>query len=206
MFFPPLQIFFRGPPWIAQYGTLTFFAGIFLYVLVIKKVPLSQSGFSSQHLWNHLTIGLILGGSILAALPLLDSLISVSGLDQHELFAESVKQRSRDAGSDLHPLSLLVQVLLFPLLKQFFFTGGVYQSLSRKFNPILAIYGSAVLFTLAHFQLTLGYFFLGLITAFLFRLTGTLYASILLHAACSLAGILLLNVYSRLTTLLVFLF
>lgn len=187
-----------------QYVYLLFFTVILLYVLGIKKIPLNQSGFSIQHIGNHLMIGVISGGLIVVALPLLDGLILVSGLDKHELF--SVNQRGAQGGENLHPLYILGQILLVPLLKQFFFTGGVFQSLSRKYNSILAVYGAAVIFTLAHFKLNLGLFILGLITAFLFQLTGTLYASILFHASCSLAGLLLLHVYPRLTTLLVFLF
>ncbi len=187
-----------------QYVYLLFFTVILLYVLGIKKNPLNQSGFSIQHIGNHLMIGVISGGLIVVALPLLDGLILVSGLDKHELF--SVNQRGAQGGENLHPLYILGQILLVPLLKQFFFTGGVFQSLSRKYNSILAVYGAAAIFTLAHFKLNLGLFILGLITAFLFQLTGTLYASILFHASCSLAGLLLLHVYPRLTTLLVFLF
>ncbi len=204
--YPAVQFFFRGHPWWPQYAYLTFLTGVLLYVLGIKKIPLRQSGFSTQYIGNHLIIGLVSGGLIVAALPLLDVLISVSGLDKHELFSESINQRRAEGGEVFHPLRILGQILLVPLLKQFFFTAGVFQSLNRKYNSVLAIYGTAVIFTLADFQWSLGLFTLGLITAFLFQLTGTLYASILFHASCSLAGALLLHVYPRLTTLLVFLF
>ncbi|MCH7623124.1 MAG: CPBP family intramembrane metalloprotease, partial [Nitrospinae bacterium] len=107
---------------------------------------------------------------------------------------------------EFHPLSLAAPIFLFPLLTQIFFTGLIFQGLSNKYNPALAIYGAGIIFTLGHFKLNLGIFFLGIITAFLFRLTGTLYASILFHTSCSLAGMLLLYIYPRLTTLLGFLF
>ena len=204
--FPATQFFFRGHPWMTQYGFLIFYAGIFAFVRWIKKISPAKLGFSRKHVGNHLMVGLIFGGLILTALPLLDGLISFSGLDNHELLSESIKPRGGDTGEVFHPLSLLGQIILFPLLKQFFFTGLVFQSLSRKYNSVLAVYGAGVIFTLAHFKLNLGLFLLGLITAVLFQLTGTLYASILFHASCSLAGLLLLHVYPRLTTLLVFLF
>jgi membrane protease YdiL (CAAX protease family) len=204
--YPSLQIFFRGRPSMPEYGSMIFFAVVFLYMRGVKKYSLEQLGFSKQHIGQHITIGLITGGLIIAALPLLDGLISVSGLDGHELFSGGVSRRGAERGEIFHPWSVLGQVALFPILKQFFFNGLVLQCLSRKYNAILAVYGAAILFTLADFQLNLGVFILGLITAFLYQLTGTLYASILFHASCSLTGLLLLHVYPRLTTLLVFLF
>lgn len=204
--FPGIQFFLRGHGWFPQYGYAIYFSGIFVYVLAVKKVPLDQLGFSRQYLGNHLLIGLILGSLILSALPLLDTLISVSGLERHELFSQTANQRTASQWTELHPLGLAVQILLFPMLAQFFFTGLIFQGLSRKYNPVLAIYGSGIIFTLGHFHLTLGLFALGIISAFLFRLTGTLYASVLFHTSCSLSGILLLYIYPRLTPLLGFLF
>ena len=204
--FPGIQFFLRGHAWFPQYGYVIYFAVIFAYVLGVKKVSLEELGFSRQHLGNHLLIGLILGSLIVSALPLMDILISVSGLDKNELLAETANQRTVNVWEELHPLSLAAQILLFPLLTQIFFTGLIFQGLSKKYNPVLAIYGAGIIFTLGHFKLNLGIFFLGIISAFLFRLTGTLYASILFHTSCSLAGILLLYIYPRLTTLLGFLF
>lgn len=204
--FPGIQFFLRGHSWFPQYGYVIYFAGVFAYALGVRKVSLEGLGFSRRYLGNHLLIGLILGSLIVSALPFLDMLISVSGLEQNELFSETANQRTANGWEELHPLSLAAQILLFPLLTQIFFTGLIFQGLSKKVNPALAIYGAGILFTLGHFKLNLGIFFLGIISAFLFRLTGTLYASILFHAGCSLAGILLLYVYPRLTTLLGFLF
>ena len=67
--FPAIQFFLRGHPWIPQYGALLYFAGIFAYVPGVKKIPLSQLGFSRQYLGNHLMIGLVLGGLMASALP-----------------------------------------------------------------------------------------------------------------------------------------
>jgi len=204
--FPGIQFFLRGHAWFPQYGYVIYFAGIFAYVRGVKKVSLEELGFSRQHLGNHLLIGLILGGLIVSALPLMDTLISVSGLEKYELFSETANQRTVNVWEEFHPLSLAAQILLFPILTQIYFTGLIFQGLSKKYNPALAIYGAGIIFTLGHFKLNLGIFFLGIISAFLFRLTGTLYASILFHTSCSLAGILLLYIYPRLTTLLGFLF
>ncbi len=204
--FPWVQFFLRGHPWLPQYGYLIYFAGIFAYAVGVKKIPPSGLGFSSQYLQNHLLTGLVLGSLIVSALPLLDTLISVSGLEQNELFSEAANQRNAGEWKGLHPLSLIAQVVLFPLMTQFFFMGLIFPSLGRKFNPALALYGGGIIFTLGHFKLNLGLFILGIISAYLYRLTGTLYASILFHMGCSFAGILLLYIYPRLTTVLGFLF
>jgi len=204
--FPGIQFFVRGHILFPQYGHAIYFAGIFAYVRGIKKTPLSEMGFSRQHLGNHLLIGFILGGLVVSALPFLDTLVSLSGLDQNELFSEAANQRNADDWESLQPLGLAITVLILPLLTQFFFTGLIYKSLSKKVDPALALIGGALIFTLGHFKLNLGLFILGVITAFLHRLTGTLYASILFHMSCALAGILLLYAYPRLITILVFLF
>lgn len=204
--FPVIHFLLQSHSWIPQYGTLIYFAGVFAYVLGIKKIPLDGLGFSRQYLGNHLLIGLVLGSLIVAALPLLDALISVSGLEQNELLSEAANQRNRDDWQTLRPFDLAASVLIIPFLTQFFFTGLVFQSLGRKYNPSLALYASAIIFTLGHFKLNLGIFILGIITAFLYRLTGTLVASILFHMGCALAGILLLYAYPRLITILVVLF
>jgi membrane protease YdiL (CAAX protease family) len=204
--FPGIQFFLRDHAWLPQYGHAIYFAVIFAYVWGIKKTPLSEVGFSRQHLGNHLLIGILLGGLMVSALPFLDTLVSLSGLDQNELFSDNANQRNADDWKSLQPLGLGITVLILPLLAQFFFTGLIYQSLSKKVDPMLALFGGALIFTLGHFKLNLGLFILGVVTSFLYRLTGTLYASILFHMGCALAGILLLYSYPRLITILVFLF
>lgn len=204
--FPGIQFFLRGHAWLPQYGHAVYFAGVFAYVLGVQKTPLREMGLSRQHLGNHLLIGLVLGGLMVAALPLLDTLVTLSGLDQNELFSDNANQRNANDWESVQSLGLAITVLISPLLTQYFFTGLIYQSLSKKVDPVLALFGGALIFTLGHFKLSMGLFILGVITNFLYRLTGTLYASILFHMSCALAGILLLYAYPRLITVLVFLF
>ena len=157
--FPGIQFFLRGHAWLPQYGHAIYFAGIFAYVRGIKKTTLSEMGFSRQHLGNHLLIGFILGGLMVSTLPFLDTLVSLSGLDQNELFSDNANQRNADDWKSLQPLGLAITVLIFPLLRQFFFTGLIYQSLSKKVDPMLALIGSALIFTLGHFKLSLGFLY-----------------------------------------------
>lgn len=204
--FPGIHFFLRNHSWLPQYGTLIYFAGVFAYVLGIKKISLNELGFSRQYLGNHLLIGLVLVSLTVSALPFLDTMVTVSGLEQNELFSEAANQRNRDDWQALHSWELIAKILLFPLLTQIFFTGLIFPALVRKYNSPLALYLGGIIFTLGHFKLNLGLFILGIITAFLYRLTGTLVASILFHMGCALAGFLLLYVYPRLITILLFLF
>jgi membrane protease YdiL (CAAX protease family) len=204
--FPGIQFFLRGHAWFPQFGYTIFFAGVFAYVYGIKKVPLKGMGFSRQQLGKHLMIGLALGSVVVSALPFLDFLVTFFGLDQHELFSEAANQRNSDDWKSIQPWKLAIAVLVIPPLTQFFYTGLIYANLSKKVDPILALFFGALIFSLGHFNLNLGLLFLGGITAFLYRLTGTLYASILFHMGCALAGLLLLYAYPRLITVLVFLF
>ena len=57
--FPGIQFFLRGHSWFPQSGHVIYFAGIFAYVLGVKKVSLIELGFSRQHLGNHLLIGMV---------------------------------------------------------------------------------------------------------------------------------------------------
>lgn len=203
--FPLIRIFFHTPPWLPHYGYLIYYAGIVGLLLAARKVSLNALGFSTRFLGQHLLTGCLAGGLVLACLPLLDAVVAISGLDRHELFREGGQRLGGDSQS-VHALKLIGQAFVFPLFEQAFFTGTIFQALLKRLNPVIAVYSAGIIFTLAHFKLNLGLFFLGLISAFLFQKTGTLYASILFHAACSLAGIGLAQFYPRLITLIGFLF
>jgi membrane protease YdiL (CAAX protease family) len=204
--FPLVHFFLRGHAWLPQYGYVIYFAGVFAYVRGVKKVPLKELGFSRQHLGRHLVIGLVLGSVVVCALPFLDFLVTFFGLDRNELFSQAANLRNADDWESLPPWSLATGVLLVPLWIQFFFIGLIYASLSKQVDPMLALFFGAFIFSLGHFNLTPGLLILGIGSAFLYRLTGTLYASILFHMGCALAGTLLLYAYPRLITILVFLY
>ncbi len=206
LLFPAVRIVFRLYPLLSQYAFVLYMAAVPGLLIALKKIDWRQLGFSREHLLNHLTIGGVLGVGVLLTLPALDTMIALSGLAEHELFKNA--ERAAAARDLPHTgwLALAVSVLIAPLIQQAFFNGFVLQGLSRRFNPVLMVYAVAVLFTLAQFKLSLGLFLLGGITAFLFRATGTLYASWVFHACCALAGHLVATVYPRLITLVVFLF
>lgn len=148
-------------------------------------------------------MGTIAGGTLLISLPLLDSAIDITGLANHELFKGRYIQKGSFNLSSLPETT--ITVILTPLIEQIFFTGFILQSLLKKYNPIPIIYAGGLVYTLAGFKLSLGTFGLGIGASLLFKLTGTLYASILFHMSCALGGVLLESIYPRLITVLGFL-
>lgn len=158
--------------------------------LVILTRRVTEIGWSALYLKQHLLIGGVCGAMVVGALPLLDVFSSYVGLET----------------TPVSETNIAVFSLLLPLLEQSFFSGLIAQSLFKKINPVLAVYLTAVIFTLAHFTLNLGTFFIGLIATGLFYLTGTLYAPLVFHIGCQIAWVLLRQVYPHLITLLGFLF
>jgi membrane protease YdiL (CAAX protease family) len=197
---PTVFILFRGVPWIINLGPGIIFLAILTGFVVVKKIPLSAIGFTSQNLKQNVVLGLGVGGLLILSLPLLDGLIDLSGLGQNELFAGAEKR-----SVVVDPVIVLFSVLIIPIVEQAFFSGLVLQGFLKKFKPVIAIYLVGILYPLALFELDLGNFLIGLGTACLFYFTGALWSSIIFQSACHAAGFLLMTTYPRLSTLLVFL-
>ena len=104
------------------------------------------------------------------------------------------------------PLTQIAGVVCHSVLDQMFFFGLISQTWLKKSNPYLIIYLTGIIFAIAHTQLTVGVFAMGLIGCLLYHLTGTLIASTIFQLACLSSGFLLKASYPRLVTLLGFLF
>ena len=199
---PCTQIFFRTHPWLYKYTDIIFFTMVVM--LAAYKTNLTELGFSKKYLNQHLVLGLIAGGILLFSLPLLETGLKSTGLIDHELFGEKSQSHVSNSLSSLP--EQLTTLIFIPLIEQIFFTGIILQSLLKKINAITAVYTSSLIYTLAGFKLTLGTFGLGICASSLYKLTGTLYASILFHISCALGGILLENIYPKIRIILGFLY
>ena len=81
-------------------------------------------------------------------------------------------------------INLLVMALLPALGEEWFFRGSLQRILTRLMhNEIVAVFATAFLFSLLHFQLEgfLPRFLLGIVLGYIFLKTGNLWVSILLH-------------------------
>lgn len=82
------------------------------------------------------------------------------------------------------PLLLLFGgAIIAPVVEEIFFRGFVFTGLSHRWSPQKAALASAGLFALAHFAPTsvLPIFILGLIFAFLYQISGSIWPAILMH-------------------------
>ncbi|MFQ5673327.1 MAG: CPBP family intramembrane glutamic endopeptidase [Nitrospinales bacterium] len=198
--YPAARIFL--PPQVSEYCYDIFLAAVLFYLLWVRKISPADLGIKFRHYRQNLLIGGLAGAAVLLALPALDGFVSLSGLEQTELLAESAVVPHKTAD----PLPWVILILLRAVMEQIFFSGFVVQALLKKYNPFLVIYAAGALFALLHFTFNLGTFAIGLITAYGYYLTGTLVAPLAFQVSCRFAGVLLETVYPRLITLTGFLF
>ena len=199
---PGKNIFFHTNPWPLKYTDSIYFFLIILFAL--HRSNLKVLGFSVKGLKRNLLVGSASGGALILSLFLLDLCIDSTGMANHDLFKN---QPNFNISSDKNSIiEYAGVVLVIPLIEQIFFTGIIFQSLLKKINPILAIYASGIIYSLAGYKLSLGAFGLGATTSFLFKATKTLYAPIIFHASCALGEVTIKSVYPRVNTLLGFLF
>jgi membrane protease YdiL (CAAX protease family) len=85
-------------------------------------------------------------------------------------------------------------VLLAPVAEELLFRGVLYPSFKRSVGKRWALWGSALLFAAAHFNLMtfLPLTLLGLMLAWLYERTGNLLAPIVAHSAFNLANLFLM--------------
>ena len=201
--FPLTRIFFRSNPWLYENADIIFLVLVIVLLLAVKKVNSTELGFSTIYLKQHLTVGVVCCLPVLLTLPVLAAGLDFLGMAKHGILIRG-EENMASSGFVSTPV-LLSTIFLVPLIEQVFFTGIVVQSMLRKYNPVIAIYAAGLIYTLVDFKMTLATFGLGLIAGGLFKLTGTLYASLLFHVGCALAGILLVEFYPSLITVLGFL-
>lgn len=181
----------------------TFFTVVLLILIVTRKMTREQLGFHTEHLKQNLILGGVTGGLIIAAVPLLDWAIDVSGMGQAELFSGAAR---RISGEAMNWISLAGFTVFTSIAMQGFLTGYLFQGLLNTTRTVIAIYLMGLIFTLVHFDLQLGWFLLGLVSGSLFWVTGSLVSPLLIQIACHTAGWLLITHHPRVFTLLGFLF
>ena len=199
---PGKNIFFHTNTWALNNIDTIYY--LMIIILAIYKLNIKVLGFSTKYLKRNLMIGFLSGGSVLISLIIINFGIELTGLASNAMFNERPNIKSILLMQSIKEYSVII--IIVPLIEQVFFTGIIFQSIAKRISPILAIYSSGVIYSLAKYKLSLGAFFLGSLTSFLFNQTKTLFAPLIFHASCAAGGVIMKNFYPRLKTLLVFLF
>ncbi len=183
-----------------------YFGLVVLILILSRHATWNQLGLHTKLWKQNLLVGGLSGILMVAIVPLLDFFIGVSGLGQAELFSGADQRLSEVSEESSSFIVFIIPAIFLTLTEQVFLTGYVFQALIRKIKPVLAIYLGGLIFTLVHFDLQLGMFLLGLISAFFYCFNGSLLAPLIFQIACHTAGWLLVHHYPRVFTLLGFLF
>ena len=204
--FPVLQIGLGNPRGVVSLALPTYCFLVVISLVLLKKLRWEQLGFRQEHWRQNLLLGVLSGLLILVPIPLLDGFITVSGLEESDLFAGAQHRAGGSSGTLWTPLATVGDLLLIPFFEQAFFTGFVFQALLKKYKPALAVYIAALVFVLLHFKFTISTFGIGMICSWFYLRTGNLLAPTLFHTAAQAGGFLLTLYYPRVVTFLGFLF
>ena len=199
---PGKNILFHTNPWVINYIDTTYYLVIISFA--VYKLNLKTLGFSTKYFKNNLIVGFLSGGGLLFSLFILNYSIDLVGLADNALFTDRPNMKNIDLITSIKEHTVII--IIVPLIEQVFFTGIIFQSIAQKISPVLAIYFSGVIYSIAKFKLNLGSFFLGILTSFQFNQTKTLIAPIIFHSSCAAGGVVVKSFYPRLKTLIGFLF
>ena len=189
-------------PYWGKHSHIVFFAFVVICIAFIANP--TDLGFSKKHLNQHIVLGLVSGGILLSSIVLLNFSLDAIGLVSHNNFSENIKNEGTYTYRNI--LEKIVLIIIVPFIEQIFFSGVALKSLLERINPIIAIYIISVIYTLIGLDLTLGTFALAIIASILFKITGTLYSSIIFHMSCVVGGEIIFKTYPKLTVILGFLF
>ncbi len=204
LLFVPLWkfLFASSSPW-SNYYFEVFSLITFVWLIYSKKMILSREFDSKRVLFRNFFIGLGLGCFLFISLISLSYLFTLMGVDDKNFLVEKpIYPIEKGYSSLVH----LVKILAFSFIIQIVFLGVLVQPLTQRFNLILVVYLSAILFPLLNLKLVLSYFSMGLICSLLFCLTGSVIPAIFFQLFSSLTKVLLLDYFPELIPLLTFLF
>ena len=200
--FPAINLAFPGNLFIYEFWPILYFAFILVLVLALKRISPQQLGFNN--IGKTLAVGLLLGLLPVISVPILDSLLIKTGLAQSELFTGAELRVTTEIGFNQSLSGYIFAALIMTFIDQVFVIGLIVNHLLKKQQTGQAIIGGGLLYSLLHFKPSLGNLFLGMISTGLLRSTGSIVGPILVHTGFSIAEVLIIFHYPRLTSLLVF--
>lgn len=196
--FPLSQVYLKEFNSLYIYWKLYFFITALTFLFMTGRLNFSIMGLSKFHTKDFFW-GLSLGLLPAIAVVVLDALIVQTGMAENNLFY-GAELRKPESFSNIE---IILGGVLNPVISQLFVTGYVLNGLIK--NKSMTIPGNGVLYSSINFNLGIGYLGLGMISAGLVRLFGSLIPAIFFSVGCAFAKILILTTYPRITTILVFL-
>jgi hypothetical protein len=200
--FPAISFAFPRNLFIYEFWSILYFAFILMLALALKRISPQQLGFNN--IGKTLAVGLLLGLLPVISVPLMDILLIKAGLAQSELFIGAELRATNEIGFNQSLSGYIFAAIVIAFIDQVFVMGLVVNHLLKKQQTGQAIIGGGLLYSLLHFKPSLGNLFLGMISTGLLRSTGSIVAPILIHTGFSIAEVLIIFYYPRLTSLLVF--
>ena len=202
--FPTAHLAFPGNRFVYEFWHILYFSLVLTGVLALKHVSFQQLGFNKNNIGKSLAIGILCGALPVMAVALLDGLLVKAGLSQSELLAGADLRTPEEMGFNLSSSGNIFVTLIIPFIDQMFVVGLIVNNLLIKGNTGRVIISGGLLYPLFHFKPSIGNLFLGMISAGLLKVTGSIIAPILVHIGFAIAEILIVFNYPRLISILVF--
>ena len=202
--FPTAHLAFPGNRFVYEFWHILYFSLVLTGVLALKHVSFQQLGFNKNNIGKSLAIGILCGALPVMAVALLDGLLVKAGLSQSELLAGADLRTPEEMGFNLSSSGNIFATLIIPFIDQMFVVGLIVNNLLIKGNTGRVIISGGLLYPLFHFKPSIGNLFLGMISAGLLKVTGSIIAPILVHIGFAIAEILIVFNYPRLISILVF--
>ena len=202
--FPTAHLAFPGNRFVYEFWHILYFSLVLTGVLALKHISFQQLGFNKNNIGKSLAIGILFGALPVMAVALLDSLLVKAGLSQSELLAGTNLRMPEEMGFNISSTGNIFATLIIPFIDQVFVVGLIVNNLLIKGNTGRVIISGGLLYPLFHFKPSIGNLFLGMISAGLLKVTGSIIAPILVHIGFAIAEILIMFNYPRLISILVF--
>lgn len=189
--------FFGGSTVVASFVfyALSRLLGLGIIVLFLRKysVKLRQLGFKKFRFWHSLALVLLAVVALIVAtsviIVVLSKLAPSLDLAQDQ---EIVFTQAKAVGEIA--LAFVALVVIAPIVEEIVFRGFMLPTFAKKFGWRPAVLMTSLLFGLVHWQLNVGIitFIMGLLLAWLYKKTGSLWPAILFHSLKNLVAFLII--------------
>lgn len=196
--FPLAQAFLKDKAALYHNWNFIFFFAALTVLFSSGKLNFSKVGIAKTNK-TKIAAGLALGISPIISVVVLDNLLIISGLSENDLFSGACLRES----PDIPMKTILMKGVLEPIVSATYITGYALNILTEKKETAIPVNG--ILYSMMNFNLGAGYLAAGMVAAGLARFTGSLIPAILFCMGCALAKLLVLSIYPRIATILVFL-